>query len=233
MCDKFNDKTPDISQKGSSPPLWVPKKGGQGFLVAFSFAPAPPIPWLTAAFSLLRSSAMRQYIANLFQSEAAMTNDLELRHQILVALRQGYPEGVDEPSLPGFNSENFRGTLAYLAEHGLIVNAVHRIDHGRGTYIPPRITARGLDFLEDDGGLSAILNTVTVRFEADTLRALLSASLDQAQAGQEEKAKARGILANLSGEAMKALVHQLVGAAVAKVPEALPWILTAGKSLLT
>jgi hypothetical protein len=96
----------------------------------------------------------------------------------------------------------------------------------------PRITARGLDFLEDDGGLSAILGLVTVRFEADTLRELLSASLDQSTAPQEARAKAKGLLSKLSGEALGELVRQLVGVAVAKAPEALPLILSAGKNLL-
>src|SRR5882672_5223716 len=49
------------------------------------------------------------------------------------------------------------------------------------------ITVKGLDFLQDDGGLGAILNVVTVRFEAETLRALIEAKVDASDEPPEQK----------------------------------------------
>ena len=43
----------------------------------------------------------------------------------------------------------------------------------------PGITAKGLDFLEDDGGLSAILGAITVKLDPDDLRALIAARIEE------------------------------------------------------
>jgi hypothetical protein len=50
-----------------------------------------------------------------------------------------------------------------------------------------KITARGLDFLEDDGGLGAILNVVTIRLEADTLRQLLETKINASDMPEADK----------------------------------------------
>lgn len=161
-----------------------------------------------------------------------MKLDRELQRQILLRLRDAYPDRVPREHVPGNDREDFMGTLNYLQEHELI-QAIAVKSHDNPFHLKsPRITAKGLDFLEDDGGLSAILNTVTVRFEAETLRALLAAKLEEAPGDPAAKAEAKGLLSKLSGEALGELVRQLVGVAVAKAPEALPLILSAGKTLL-
>lgn len=159
--------------------------------------------------------------------------DREMQRKMLECLRDSYPNHVEDQFIPGHEDKDYMGTLNYLHEHGLIDALESRTLDSPHDLFDPRITAKGLDFLEDDGGLSAILNTVTVRFEADTLRALLTAKLEEAPGDPAEKAKAKGLLSSLSGEALKELVHQLVGVAVAKAPEALPLILSAGKNLFT
>ena len=46
----------------------------------------------------------------------------------------------------------------------------------------------GIDFLTDDGGLSAILGVVTVKLHSDTIQALIAAKIDQAEISDSEKA---------------------------------------------
>lgn len=69
-------------------------------------------------------------------------------------------------------------TLQYLEEHGLCKSGVMIGADGHLALGESRITAAGLDFLEDDGGLSAILGVVTVRLHADTIRALIDAKIE-------------------------------------------------------
>ena len=56
---------------------------------------------------------------------------------------------------------------------------------GKITWGGARITAKGIDFLEDDGGLSAILGVVTVKLHADTLREMLAKKIDASSASSD------------------------------------------------
>ena len=51
----------------------------------------------------------------------------------------------------------------------------------------PKITAKGVDFIRDDGGLSAILSVQTVKLHEDTLKELLSIAIQQAKLPEPEK----------------------------------------------
>ena len=50
-----------------------------------------------------------------------------------------------------------------------------------------KITATGLDFLEDDGGVSAILRTVTIKFDLGDLRARMATRIDSSDLPAEKK----------------------------------------------
>lgn len=87
----------------------------------------------------------------------------------------------------------------YLEEHGLIT--LTKGNSGGFVYpINSKINARGLDFLQDDGGLSAILNTVTVRFDAENIRQIMASGIMKSDASDEEKSslvsKVRALPAN-------------------------------------
>ena len=64
----------------------------------------------------------------------------------------------------------------------------------------PKITEKGLDFLKDDGGLTAILGIVTVRFEADTIRTILQIKVNQSDLSPADKQKLHGVLQELPAE---------------------------------
>jgi hypothetical protein len=80
-----------------------------------------------------------------------------MQREILEELRRAYPETVDFQSRANFPDPEFQGNLFYLHEHGLIAGNVREALNLPRTMPGASITATGLDFLEDDGGLSAIL----------------------------------------------------------------------------
>ena len=110
----------------------------------------------------------------------------------------------------------------YLYEHELLKMELSR-DIGGDTRVQSiRITARGLDFLEDDGGLSAILGVVTVKFEAETLKALIENNiLKTADLPEEKKGLFRKALAVASEATLQEIMAELVRVGTSKGPEML------------
>src|SRR5690606_11320636 len=111
--------------------------------------------------------------------------------------------------------------LRYLEEHRLVeVQAYETLD---GTMLSSaRITARGLDFLADDGGLGAILGVVTVRLHEDTLKELVAAKIRDSALDQPEKQRYLDQLRELPAETTKHLVLRLVDAGLDNWQRALP-----------
>lgn len=86
-------------------------------------------------------------------------------------------------------------------------------------YITGFITARGIDFLEDDGGLTAILGVVTVKLHSETLSALEGKILASDEIPTEEKTRLLDRLRSLPEEGAKALVHEMVKVGLSRGPE--------------
>ncbi|UQI38830.1 hypothetical protein [Vreelandella venusta] len=83
------------------------------------------------------------------------------------------------------------------------------------------ITARGIDFLEDDGGLSAILGTVTVKLHADTIRDLIDAKITESNTiPEQEKPALREALKGMKEEGLKQLTTRLVSYGIEQAPSA-------------
>src|SRR5690606_6770709 len=91
------------------------------------------------------------------------------------------------------------------------------------------ITAKGLDFLADDGGLSAILGVVTIKIHDDQFRLLLTSSIQESNAPEEEKQKWLDQLREIPVDATKHLVHKLIDAGLAQWPSVLVAMQTLGK----
>lgn len=139
-----------------------------------------------------------------------------LQKQILEKLREAYtvPGGLvlDEQK---FDSEpfNLSANAAYLGEHGLLTFADNSSADCGSCFVsglPVRITAKGLDFLEQDGGLSAILGTVIVKLHADTIRDMLETKVMGSNLPPEDKNRFVDTLKELPGEALKTLTNKLV-----------------------
>lgn len=96
--------------------------------------------------------------------------------------------------------------LRYLAEHGLVVCNDNNLS------ATVKITAKGIDFLTDDGGLSAILGVVTVRLHSDTIQALLNAKINEANIPPEEKSRLKGILSKMGDVALAKFTEKAIDA---------------------
>lgn len=153
----------------------------------------------------------------------------ELQLRILQALAAQYPDAQRNVLREiGEETESGIANLFYLAEHHL-VTAKFITQHGTdmGLNGSQRITAAGLDFLADDGGVSAMLGTITIKFHAQTLRQLIEARIAQAeQVPEEEKATLLKTVRELPADSIKHLTTQLLDLGMANLPRAVELIRT-------
>jgi len=149
--------------------------------------------------------------------------DRNLQHEFLSELYKVYPDsitydyyinaaiaqtsGVIEAEEDASFVLKQSANLQYLAEHGLVV-----FDNETLITATVKITAKGIDFLMDDGGLSAILGVVTVKLHSDTIQALLDAKINEANIPPEEKSRLKGILSKMGDVALAKFTEKAIDA---------------------
>ncbi|MCC7484593.1 MAG: hypothetical protein IT529_06345 [Burkholderiales bacterium] len=159
-----------------------------------------------------------------------MVVDRVLQRAMLEKLATAFPEQVNAEELCA-DAETATRNLLYLEGHGLVRNETSRTISA--TYVAAsEITHLGIDFLQDDGGLTAILGTVTVKLHADTLRELLEARIATADLPQAEKKRLIDHLRELPAEALKHLTTRLLDLALERMPDAAPLLRTLLDSVL-
>lgn len=152
-----------------------------------------------------------------------MKLDREIQLELLRSLADSYPNYIGDAwydLAAKHGSGALRANAIYLSEHGLV-----RMDTSPSGFAV-WITASGLDFLADDGGLSAILGVVTVKLHADTIKGLIEARIDASAASHAEKSALKKHLSTLSSEAMKTLAKSLVEKGLQNVPDVVQWLHT-------
>lgn len=95
----------------------------------------------------------------------------------------------------------------------------------------PALNNKGIDFLKQDGGLSAILNVQIVKLHSDTvndLKNLLLHKLEQSEIPEEQKKKLLSKLNEYGDEATKHLLTKLLDAGIEKLPTLLNTLGLAG-----
>lgn len=161
-----------------------------------------------------------------------MKLDRALQRKILTALAAVYPRNpshaeIDEVS-EGVEEEVFDANLYYLTQHGLVEECITIAMSGEILINMGKLacTAQGMDFLADDGGLSAILGTVTVKLHEDTLRQLIEAKVLASDAPEEQKKSVLKALREAPAETIKHLTTKLVDLGLENAPKALPLLQT-------
>lgn len=154
-----------------------------------------------------------------------MRLDREWQNIILRNAAESYPEDLDLEALPSnidLSDIKFYANLQYLEDHKLIEPNSYgvSVDNIYNVHII-RITAKGLDFLANDGGLSAILNVVTVKFEADTLKAILENRINQSDLAPADKQSMIDSLRELPAESIKHLTMKLLDEGLENLPSAI------------
>lgn len=153
--------------------------------------------------------------------------DRAMQRRILQTLSSSYPGPMDRDTLAEAVGETAPATLDanlhYLEQHGLVeVNWLRALGLPGPHATSAKIHATGLDFLADDGGLSAILGTVTIKFHEDTLRALIESRIASSDLAPADKRQWTDALRELPADAIKHLSTKLIDLALDKAPGALP-----------
>ncbi len=150
-----------------------------------------------------------------------MKLDRDFQRSIMEKLADSYP-GRCQEKFPSEIEDKYFANLLYLEEHDLVSAGVSG-GPGHYSYWGAKITAKGLDFLQDDGGLTAILGTVTVKIHEDSIRALLERQIETSAATPEEKKTLLDKVKTLSGKALEHTMFKLLDLGLEKAPDA--WLL--------
>lgn len=137
---------------------------------------------------------------------------------MLEALAAVYPRYTGDLGVDPVTEEEL-ANLWYLKEQGLVEGALEMSISQSFIFQGVKITAKGLDFLADDGGISAILGTLTVRLHADTIRDLLLARIDASDAPADKKSWLRKQLDLASTETIKKIVGSVVDEGIKRAPD--------------
>lgn len=150
--------------------------------------------------------------------------DRNYQRALLEKMQEAYPDMIDTRSEQSEKRQNFYFNIAYLMEHGLCDANILRSNGIVGAVAGAKITAKGIDFLADDGGLSAILGVVTVKLHPDTIVSLVNARIDALSAPDEKKSMLRRAVANLSNKALEKGSSELLLLGIQKIPDIVQWL---------
>ena len=165
-----------------------------------------------------------------------MKLDRALQKRILIGLAGTYPAGtydVAKTLHPEVVEEvTLIRTLQYLDEHGLVSNGfkLQSLLSGDDSWLEQNrtnITAKGLDFIANDGGLGAILNTVTVRIDASQWAELLASKVESLESiSHDERSEIAKVIRNLPAAAIGKVSARMLDWAVDHAGDALPLLRT-------
>jgi hypothetical protein len=145
--------------------------------------------------------------------------------KILQLLAQAFPNSRDTQRLEPFDigSDALNFQLAYLQQHGLI-SGMWSQEMGNGKKcIRAEITARGLDFIAADGGLTAILGVVTIKLDSAQWAELLARKVESLDSvSPEERSSIADALRKLPAQAIEKVSGKMLDWAVDHADEAIP-----------
>lgn len=139
------------------------------------------------------------------------------------------PEEYDDLINLFGTEQNLYSNLWYLHRHDLIEYSLISIDNFSSNIIgliqeeSIKITEKGVDFIRDDGGLSAILNVTTIKIHNETLEKLEDI-IKQSSLTEVEKKSYLGKLKELPVDATKHLVLKLLDLGLSRAPDVIQLI---------
>ncbi|EOV2101829.1 TPA: hypothetical protein MAD82_000500 [Klebsiella pneumoniae] len=153
--------------------------------------------------------------------------DRELQRYILACCVEAYPAHTTFSSFSKQISEiddvKLSANIIYLKEHELLTIRNQRSDDPYMLIDNLRATQKGIDFMLNDGGLSAMLNIQTIRIHRDTITALEDI-IALSNLPEPEKAGIVSKLQQLPSAAIEHLTKELVVKGALSLPAALPLI---------
>ena len=155
-----------------------------------------------------------------------MKLDREYQKKILRKLADSYPSYLNclgwLNQIVSEDKEKYAANMLYLEGHGLVKSRVQiGLSGDLLCPLPPEITSKGIDFITDDGGISAILGVVTIKFHEDTIRDIIEAKIMSSSMVPPDKRKFVDALRQLPGESIKHLTMRLLDLGLDNWQEAL------------
>jgi hypothetical protein len=151
-----------------------------------------------------------------------MKLDREYQRALLKQLDEIYPKYANLAvwKKQQEDRDKFAGNITYLYQHGLVSDCPGiNINNEYNLNIRVQLTAKGADFLLDDGGLSSILGSITVKFHEDTIRALIDHKISTSDLDPRDKQILLDQLKRPPSECIKHLTTRLLDFGLANLPE--------------
>lgn len=146
----------------------------------------------------------------------------DLQRRILMELSELYPSPADmKRSFTDVDPRQVQYNLFYLSEHGLVSISATKLISEEYPVHSATITARGIDFISDDGGLSAILGVLTVKLHEDTIKSLLIHKIDEAHGDEALKASLKAKIREMPAEALSTVTQRALEAGLQQIPDLL------------
>lgn len=153
-----------------------------------------------------------------------MNLDRSLQNELLTKLADCFPyacldifQDVEDGSE---QDRKLIANLLYLEAHGLIAAGIHRGVDNHVAFSGASITAKGLDFIADDGGLSAIFRVVMIRLHDESIRELVALRINESHLAPEDKKSWLDALRSLPADATKHLTMKLLELGLQHGPDA-------------
>lgn len=148
----------------------------------------------------------------------------EMQRALLSDLADVYPSALyGDPFRAWTQQPGWIRAVCYLKEHGLITAKVGETDD-EFYALDVRATARGLDFLANDGGLTAILGVQTIRLHDDTIKSVIEAKILASDLPQPEKKRYLDQLRELPAESTKHILLKVLDLGFENGPQAIAWL---------
>jgi len=144
-----------------------------------------------------------------------MNIDRNQQRLILEILANDYPKGSSEcldrlRELQENDSDMFFGNLQYLKMHGLIEAENMILGNGNYQFVFPKLTAKGIDYLLQDGGLSAIIPTQIIKLHPNTLTSFFEQAIAASKIADQEKHSLIARIKRLPGDGLIHLLKELI-----------------------
>ncbi|CEF40199.1 hypothetical protein KBX73_08675 [Acetobacter persici] len=154
------------------------------------------------------------------------------KEQWLGVLSRLQPYGMTHVSdieiFSNIDRDILRESVTYLASHGLIISYCQESCIGNHwSWGGVQLTAKGVDYLSEDGGLTAEDKTITVKLDGDTIKALLCKAVDETSAPDATKTGIKQQVRAMGSEALKDLTSSLISKGVESAPDVIQWLGTA------
>ena len=128
----------------------------------------------------------------------------------------GYENSVEHCGrLSDEDLDKYVANVDYLQRHGLLEDGaeIQFSTNGHTDYLVtpfPKITEAGIDFILDDGGLSAILHVQTVKIHPDSIKALLEERVRASALTDSDKSSLIQRIRHLPEASAKTLLDKLL-----------------------